>query len=63
VWIVGPFSPSSPSAGNPLRRSSEKLALTGRRQILNYVALLRHERGKESSQVGDDLLDVLLHMR
>jgi hypothetical protein len=25
--------------------------------------LLRHARGEESSQVGDDLLDVLRHMR
>jgi hypothetical protein len=28
-----------------------------------FPALLRHARGEESSQVGDDLLDVLLHMR
>ena len=30
---------------------------------LKSLVLLRHARGEESSQVGDDLLDVLLHMR
>jgi hypothetical protein len=33
------------------------------RRDVNDAALLRHARGEESSQVGDDLLDVLLHMR